>query len=127
MCRHDFVLHCIVFVNLYSAAHSSDIHSASSVRAPREEGLRRESCAIMRWDPERIVRRREEGGAFHWDCRMGAKDLVWTISVLTRGTRRTCMSRERRGRCEAAGRGKSMWSLRYFGARPSLDFSFEAK
>ena len=76
----------------------------------------------MQWDPERIVRRREEGRAFHREGPMEAKDLVWAIAVLTRGTRRTCMSRERRGRCEAAERGTWMRTLRYFGARPSLDF-----
>ena len=42
----------------------------------------------MRWDPERIVRRREAGRAFHREGPMEAKDLVWAIAVLTRRTRR---------------------------------------
>jgi len=30
--------------------------------------------------------------------------LVWVIVVLTRGTKRTCQSAERSGRCEVADR-----------------------
>ena len=61
------------------------------MREPREKKkvLRRDRA--VRWDPERIVRRREEGRAFHKEGAMEAKDLVWAIAVLTRGTRRTRM------------------------------------
>ena len=51
--------------------------------------LRREQ-AVGR-DPERMVTRREEGPIV-------AKELVWTISVLTRGTKTVCLTKEWRGR-----------------------------
>ena len=53
-------------------------------------------------DEERMTTRREEGRAFHKEGPIVVKDLVWARVVLTRGTNRTCQSRERRGRCEAA-------------------------
>jgi len=45
-----------------------------------------------------MVTRREEGRAFHREGPIVAKDLVWAIVVLTRGTKRACLTKERRGR-----------------------------
>ena len=39
----------------------------------------------------------EEGRAFQREGPMVAKDLVWAIAVLTRGTKRTCQYEERIG------------------------------
>jgi len=71
-------LYCIVFVNLYSATHSSGHSVALPVREPLEKVLRREK-AVGR-DPERMVTRREEGRAFHREGPLVAKDLVWAKS-----------------------------------------------
>ena len=81
-------MHYIVFVNLYSAAHSSGHSVALPVQEPLEKKkvLRREKAVGK--DPERIVTRREEGRAFHKEVPIVAKDLVWAIVVLTRGTKR---------------------------------------
>jgi len=67
--------------------------------------LRRDRDAEQ--DPDSKVKQREEGRAFQREGPMVAKDLVWAIAVLTRRTKRTCQSEERRGQ-------------RYFGATPSL-------
>ena len=50
------------------------------------------------------------------------KDLVWTIVVLTRGTKRSLRWEERRGRREEAEIGSRMWSQRYLGAEPRWVF-----
>jgi len=55
------------------------------------EPLEREK-AVGR-DPERMVTRRDEGRAFRMKGPLVAKDLVWAIVFLTRGTKK-----ERRGR-----------------------------
>jgi len=39
---------------------------------------------------------------------MVAKDLVWDIVVLARGTKRTSLSKERNRRCEVADKGERM-------------------
>ena len=92
------VSYCIVFVNLYSADHSNGHSVALPVREPLEKKkvLRREK-AVGR-DPEIMVTRRGEGRAFHREGPIVAKDLVWAIVVLTRGTKRACLTKERRGR-----------------------------
>ena len=51
---------------------------------------------------------REEGRAFQWEVTMVAKDLVWAIAVLTRGTKRTYQSEERSGRREVADKVECM-------------------
>ena len=91
-------MYCIVFINLYCAAHNSGHSVALPVREPLEKKkvLRREK-AVGR-DPERIVIRREEGRAFQREGPIVAKDLVWAIVVLIRGTKRVCLTKERRGR-----------------------------
>ena len=66
-------------------------------------------------DPERMVTRREEGRAFHREGPMVAKDLVWAIVVLTRGTKRAMpvqgaersTSDRRRKMCMSASNGSS--------------------
>ena len=90
--------YCIVFVNLYSAAHSSDHSVALPVREPLEKKkvLRRERSVGR--DPERMITRREEGRAFHKVGPIVVKYVVWAIVVLTRGTKRVCLTKERRGR-----------------------------
>jgi len=62
--------------------------------------LRRDTDAEQ--DPDSKVKRREEGRALQREGPMVAKDLVWAIAVLTRGTKRTCQSEKRSGRCEVA-------------------------
>jgi len=52
---------------------------------------------------------------------MVAKDLVYTIVVLTHGTESTCLSNEWSGLFEIADNGERIRSLRYFGATSSLD------
>ena len=91
-------MYCIVFFNLYSAVHSSDHSVVLLVREPLEKKkvLRRER-AVGR-DPERMIARREEGRAFHRVGSIVAKDLVWAIVVLTRGTKTVCLTKEQRGR-----------------------------
>jgi len=42
---------------------------------------------------------------------MVAKDLVWTIVVVTCRTKRNFWSKEWRGQWEAAERGEQMWSM----------------
>ena len=92
-------LYCIVFINLYRAAHSSGHSVALPVREPLEKKKK-----VLRWekavgrDPEIIIGRREEGRAFHREGPVVAKDLVWAIVVLTRGTKRVCLTKEWRGR-----------------------------
>ena len=49
-------------------------------------------------DPERMATRREEGRAFHREGPIVAKDLVWAIVILTRGTKRECLSKKERER-----------------------------
>ena len=49
-------------------------------------------------DPERMITRREKGRPFHRVGPIVAKDLVWAIVVLTRGTKRVCLTNEWRGR-----------------------------
>ena len=49
-------------------------------------------------DPERMITLIEEGRAFHRVGPIVAKDLVWAKVVLTRGTKRVCLTKERRGR-----------------------------
>ena len=44
---------------------------------------------------------------------MVAKDLVWAMVVLTRGTERTCQSKGRSGRCEVADNRGANVILRY--------------
>ena len=36
---------------------------------------------------------------------MVAKELVWTMVVLTQGTKRACLSKERSDRCKVADKG----------------------
>jgi len=64
--------------------------------------LRRDNDAER--DPDSKVKQREEGRAFQREGSMVANDLVWAISVLTRGTKRTCQSEDRSGQCEVAGK-----------------------
>ena len=61
----------------------------------KKKVLRREKAVGK--DPERLVTRREEGRAFHREGPIVAKDLVWAIVVLTRGTKRVFLTKERRG------------------------------
>ena len=68
-----------------------------------------------------------KGRAFHKEGPMMAKDRVWAIVVLARGTNKSDRSRDRRGRWEDAERGGRMTSLRYFGASPSLDLRTKAR
>src|SRR5688572_21757801 len=95
------VLYCVVSINLYSATHSSDHSVALPVREPLEKKK------VLRWekavgrDPERIVtriERREGHSVERAHCPVVAKELVWAIVVLTRGTKRVCLTKERRGR-----------------------------
>src|SRR5688572_18007433 len=74
-CPPLVIMHSMVFVNLYGAAHSSGHTVALPVREPIEKKkvLRREKAAGR--DPERMVTRREEGRAFHRECPRVAKDL----------------------------------------------------
>ena len=59
--------------------------------------------------PDSKVKRREDGRAFQSEGPMVAKDLVWAMVVLlTRGTKRTCQSKERSGRFEVADKGERM-------------------
>src|ERR1043165_9766970 len=60
-CTASDVLYCIVFVNLYSAAHRSDHSIALPVREPLEKKVLRRERAVGK-DPERMITRREEGG-----------------------------------------------------------------
>ena len=46
-------------------------------------------------DPDSKVKRTEEGRAFQREDPMMAKDLVWAMVTLTRGTKKTCQSKER--------------------------------
>jgi len=62
--------------------------------------LRREENSER--DPDSKVKRREEGRAFQREGPKVAKDLVWTMVVLTRGTKRTCQSKERSYYCIVA-------------------------
>ena len=71
----------------------------------REEGF--EERAVGR-DPERMITRREDGWAFHREVPIVAKDLVWATVVLTRGTKRVCLTKERRSRRETEERGERM-------------------
>ena len=77
--------------------HGSGHSVAFPVRETLEKKkvLRREK-AVGR-DPERIITRREEGRAFHKEAPIVAKALVWATVVLTRGTKRVCLTKDRRG------------------------------
>jgi len=56
--------------------------------------------------PSRLSEERKR--AFQKEGPMVAKDLVWVMVVLTRGTIRLCQSKERIGRCEVADKGERM-------------------
>src|SRR5688572_29811620 len=74
---HSMIIgrHCIVFVNLYSAALSSGHSVALPVQKPiQKKKVSRREMAVGR-DPERIVTRREEGRAIHREGPIVAKDL----------------------------------------------------
>jgi len=97
----------IVILNLYSAAHGRDHSAALPVRRSRVEiGFEKERDAER--DPDSKVKRREEGQAFQREGPMVAKDLVWAMVVLTRGTKRTRLSKEQKGLCGVADKGERM-------------------
>ena len=65
--QHHSYMHCIIFLNFYSAAHSRDHSEALPVRRSREykQVLRRDRDAER--DPDSKVKQREDGRAFQRD------------------------------------------------------------
>jgi len=76
--------------------------------------------------------RLNEVRAFQREGPTVAKDLVWVIVVITRGTNRTCQSKERSDRCEVAEvegskcDPKDIWSNTMF-ERKNQNKNFEFK
>ena len=116
-----FLLPIISFrITKFIKHHSQYIDQsvALPVQRPREV-LRTDRDAEL--DPDSRVKQGEEGRAFQREGPLIVKDLVWAIAVSTHRTKRACQSEEWSGRCEVADKLEWMWSIRYFGATPSLD------